>query len=924
MSKQEQAEISEFISIKGARMHNLKNISLELPRNRLIVITGVSGSGKSSLAIDTIFAEGQRRYLESLSSYARQFLQRKTNPDVDKISGLSPAIAIDQKTQNFSNRSTVGTMTEIYSYIQLLFAKIGKIFSPISQQEIRKYQVKDIIDYITSSSNRGYLLITYPFAMSNFQGSMRANTLQSLSAKMITRAWLFRSKTKGELVRLEQIPESFEGELWLIVDRVNLAEEEKSVLFTRLRDSLEVAMYEGQETVNLLFENGEIKQFSNQHNDSIEYLRPSEALFSFHNSLGACKRCLGTGQAHYYDPKLVFPNPQLSILNGAIAPWNSPRMQQYLSQLISVSKKIAIPLNKPIVDFSPEQLELLWSGNSKFPGIIKVFEQWEKQQYKISYRSLIARYKKYGICPDCMGSRLRKEANYIWVNGKNIHQVVNMRINELHSWVKNLNLSASEKLICTRICHEILQRTNTLCQVGLSYLTLNRGANTLSGGETQRVRLTLSLGNALTDTIYILDEPSIGLHPKDTSRLIEVMKALCMLNNTVIVIEHDAKIMQEADFLVDLGPLASHLGGEVVFAGSYVDLLQSQTSLTASYLRKEQCQLMQSLATAKIDKFVHIQEVQINNLQGIAVKFPLYRFSVVTGVSGSGKSSLITKALYPALRAFINGQKSDFPIIIDQARAFSEVTLIDQNAIGSSSRSTSISYIGAFKLIRELLARQELSKQRGYQSRHFSYNSSIGSCENCDGTGIENIDMLFMADIQLPCELCQGKRYKSEILEVCYKGKNIYEILQLSVTDALSFFAEQKAILKYLQTLEEVGLGYMKLGQSANTMSGGEIQRIKLASYLNLPNSHRELLIFDEPTTGLHFHDIQKLLQSFRKLVSQGHSIICIEHNTMLIRAADWIVELGPGAAEDGGKVLYCGSLEGIFHQKNSQIAPYL
>lgn len=923
MSRSQPTKINEFISIKGARVHNLKNISLNLPRNKFIVITGVSGSGKSSLAIDTIFAEGQRRYLESLSSYARQFLQRKAKPDVDKITGLSPVIAIDQKTNNFSSLSTVGTMTEIYSYLQILFAKIGKIFSPITQQEIRKYKVQDILDYIINLPKSGYILITYPYSADNFHPQKRNTTLQILSAKMLTRAIL----PNGQIMRLEQISDDIVGELLLIVDRVNLIDPVES-LTARLRNSLEIAMYEGQERISVVIEEGEnkvrIQEFSNHNDDNVEYLLPSESLFSFNNALGACKNCMGTGMAYFYDRKLIFPNPKLSIANGAIAPWNGVKMSQYLNKLLAIAAEIDIPIHKPIEQFSSEQLDCLWYGNALFPGIIKTFQQWEKEQYKIQYRSLLARYRTYGMCPKCQGNRLCQEAFYIQVQGKNIGDIINMRIDKLHDWIENLELSSSEQVICHRVCQEILQRTNTLCKVGLHYLTLNRSTNSLSGGEGQRVRLTLSLGNALTDSIYILDEPSIGLHPRDTHRLIEVIRELCNLNNTVIVIEHDEQIMQNADFLVDIGPLASHLGGEIVFAGCYSNLLSCTTSLTANYLHGDNQTIYTRVLKDKPQSFIHIREVNVKNLQNVEVKFPLYRFSVVTGISGSGKSSLITEALYTSLNAILNGQKSDFPITIDNPQAFSTVTLIDQNSLTASSRSTPISYIGVFKLIRELFARQHLSKERDYKAQHFSYNSNIGSCERCEGMGIENIDMLFMADIQLPCELCQGKRYKEQILEVCYKGKNIYDILQLSVTEALEFFAEQKVISKYLQSLDEVGLGYMQLGQSAKTMSGGEIQRVKLASYLNLSTNQRELLIFDEPTTGLHFHDIQKLLKSFNKLISLGHTIICIEHNTMLIREADWIIELGPGAAEDGGTIIYSGPMDNIFQQKNSLIASYL
>lgn len=916
-----QSKPQQYISIKGARVHNLKNISLDLPRNKLIVITGVSGSGKSSLAIDTIFAEGQRRYLESLSSYARQFLQRQSKPDVDQITGLSPAIAIDQKSLNSSPRSTVGTMTEIYNYLQLLFAKIGKVYSPKTGTEIRKYQVTDILNFILSHSSETprQLLLCYPYAATNFNATKREQTLQTLSAKMITRARL----NNGQIMRLEQIPANLNGDLWLIVDRVQVDISCEAELGARLRDSLEIAMFEGNERVILVFDETKIHEFSNHNQEEIEYIKPSESLFSFQTSLGACKNCLGTGQAYYYDYNLVIPNPKLSIAAGAIAPWNSHKMSKYLQQLISLAPKLKIPIHRPIQQLNSEQIDLLWRGNDLFPGILGVFRLWEREQYKIQYRSLLARYKRYGICQECKGSRLRQEALYVKVAGKNIAQVIEMRIDKLHYWLENLDLTTSERQICARLCQEILQRTRTLCQVGLSYLTLNRGASSLSGGETQRVRLTLSLGNALNDTIYILDEPSIGLHPRDTERLLEVIRNLCALNNTVIVIEHDDAIMRAADFIVDLGPFASHLGGEVIFAGSYSELLKAQNSLTASYLRGEKAKLPKK-NKAKAQKFVQISGVQVNNLKNVQVKFPLYRFSVIAGVSGSGKSSLVTQALYPALRAVLQGQKPEFALEIDVPNAFNEVTLIDQNSIGASSRSTPISYIGAFKFIRELFAKQELSQELGYNTKHFSYNSNLGSCPNCEGSGCENIDMLFMADIQLPCEFCQGKRYKSEILEVQYKGKNIYEILQLSVAEALDFFREQRTICKYLQTLEEVGLGYMRLGQSANTMSGGEIQRVKLASYLNLGQNSRELLIFDEPTTGLHFHDIHKLLRTFDKLTELGHTILCIEHNPMLIQAADWIIELGPGAAENGGKIIYAGDLQGIFKQKNSLITKYL
>lgn len=910
----------QCIEIKGACTHNLQNISLSIPRNKLVVITGVSGSGKSSLAIHTLFSAGQRKYAESLNAYVRQFLSRMPPPDVASIKGLSPAIAIQQKGNTAQVRSTVGTMTEIYDCLKLLFAKIGKVYTP-EGKEIKHYTTTDIID--TLKDKKGYAYITFLLDKTTF--TQRKAAITAFTEKMFRRV---RTES-GEIKLWESLNEEDYGQdIYVIVDRILLENNINEEQTARLRESIDAALYEGKGTLFIFFENDAYSPFTNAGEDFF-FIAPTEQLFSFNSSLGACPVCQGYGESLVIDEHLVIPNKHLSIADDAIAPWRGERLSRFKQQLIEAGRKSTLPLFKPIKDFTPKEYQTLWEGNQHFTGIHPFFKKIEKEQYKIQYRILLHRFRTKNICPECKGSRLRKEAHYVRIAGKNIADLVSLPAEQLKIWINKMPLNTQEKILTRYLLPEIKQRLNTLCKVGLGYLPLNRGANTLSGGESQRVKLTLSIGNQLTEALYILDEPSVGLHAKDTEKLLEVLRNLRDSGNTVIIIEHDEQIIKAADYIIDMGPYAGHLGGKILAAGDYATLCQHPESITAAYLNNTKKNLKKIRTPSyKPNLWLHLNQVCAHNLHNISVSFPLGCLCVLTGVSGSGKSTLLQHTLYPLLRQqlhpnapipFINAQLSG------DIHTITEVTLMDQNAIGLSSRSNPASYVKAFDAIRNFYANLPASKEKGLSAGFFSTNVPGGRCEHCQGSGEEIIEMQFLADVRLPCENCGGKRYEHSVLNICYQGKNIADILDMNIADAFLFFEGFPKIQSLIQALQEVGLGYMRMGQSSATMSGGEAQRVKLASYLSEINKDEaQLFIFDEPTTGLHFHDIETLLHAFDKLIKKGHSILVIEHNTMLINNADWVIEMGPGSGEKGGKIIFEGSIDALKKSKKSVIAPYL
>ncbi|SFE30337.1 excinuclease ABC subunit A [Chitinophaga sp. CF118] len=916
------------IFIKGARVHNLKNVSVGIPRNKLVVVTGVSGSGKSSLTMDTLYAEGQRRYAESLSSYARQFLMRMNKPDVDYIKGICPAIAIEQKVITRTPRSTVGSMTEIYDYLRLLFARIGKTYSPVSGQLVKKHEVSDVVDYIKKlpAGAKVQLLVTF---RRHAKREVKEE-LQILMQKGFTRLYV-KDKTGGKLLRIEELLEdkkpTVSKDAYLLVDRVVAKEFDEDDLH-RIADSVQTAFYESEGDCLVEVDSNEMKHFSNRFElDGIQFEEPVPNLFSFNNPYGACPVCEGFGQVLGIDADLVIPDKRLSIFEGAIAPWRGEKMGEYKDALIKVARKFNYPVHKPISDFTDEQYQLLWTGNEHFYGLHEFFKMVEQNLYKVQYRVLQSRYRGRTLCPECNGGRLRKEALYIKINDTNIADLVDLPVENLNEWFNNLKLTEYDQQVGKRILVEIHHRLKTLLDVGLSYLTLNRLANTLSGGESQRIQLTRSLGSNLTNSMYILDEPSIGLHARDTHRLIGVMKELRDLGNTVVVVEHDEQMMQEADYIIDMGPLASHLGGEVIFAGNYQEILKDSKSLTGKYL-SGQLTIEPPAHVRKWKKTISLEGCRQNNLKNIDVEFPLQVLTVVSGVSGSGKTTLIKQILYPALMKL----KGEFAERVGQHRALkgalddiTQVEMIDQNPIGKSSRSNPVTYIKAYDEIRDLYSKQPMSKMRGFQPKHFSFNVDGGRCDTCKGEGEVVVEMQFLADVHLVCETCGGKRFKEEVLEVTYKGKNIYDVLSMSVEESLDFFKDEKDVCNKIRPLSDVGLGYVKLGQSSDTLSGGEAQRVKLASFLGKGKAQGHIMfIFDEPTTGLHFHDIKKLLASFNALIEQGHTVLVIEHNMDVIKCADWVIDLGPEGGAGGGQLLYAGLPEGLKKVKNSYTGKYL
>ncbi|MCW3085457.1 MAG: excinuclease subunit [Bacteroidetes bacterium] len=942
----DKVDSKQNIIIKGARVHNLKNIDVVIPRNKLVVITGLSGSGKSSLAFDTLYAEGQRRYVESLSSYARQFMGRINKPEVDYIKGISPAVAIEQKVNTRNPRSTVGTSTEIYDYLKLLFARIGHTFSPISGNQVKRDTVSDVAMYISTLKPETKLLILSPFKKQT--GKTIKEQLELMGQQGFTRV-----QVKGEVQKIEDFVQTKISEkepIWIVIDRITVRPEDEDNE-NRISDSVQTAFYEGNGecSVEIMQDsNAEnpkskipnpkstIRNFSNKFElDGMTFEEPSLHFFSFNNPIGACKHCEGFGSVIGIDEDLVIPNKNLSVYEDAIVAWKGEKMSEWKNVLVKNAHKFDFPIHRSIYDLSAKERKLLWTGNSHFEGLNSFFKYLEEQAYKIQYRVMLSRYRGKTICPECNGTRLRKDASYVKIAEKSITDVVLMPVDEVLPFFQKIKLSAYDQEVGKRILTEIINRLQFLCDVGLGYLTLNRLSNTLSGGESQRINLATSLGSSLVGSMYILDEPSIGLHSRDTTRLIKVLTSLRDIGNTVVVVEHDEEIMRAADQLIDIGPLAGTHGGELVFQGNHEDLEKEQRSLTARYLTGKE-KIETPATRRKWNNYIQLQGARENNLQGVDVKFPLNVMTVVTGVSGSGKTSLVKRILYPALKKIHGGvgeQTGSFDKISGSINSISAVEMIDQNPIGKSSRSNPVTYVKAYDEIRTLFSDQPLAKARGYKPSHFSFNVDGGRCEVCEGEGIVTVEMQFMADIHLLCEACEGKRFKQEILEIKYNDKNISDVLEMTVDDAITFFSQpakpsntEKKLVQKLVPLSDVGLGYVHLGQASSTLSGGEAQRIKLASFLGIGqhSTSPTLFIFDEPTTGLHFHDISKLLYAFNALIKQGHSIIIIEHNIEVIKCADWVIDLGPEGGNQGGKIIFEGIPEDLVKNKSSYTGQYL
>ena len=927
---------AENILIKGARVHNLKDVTVAFPRNKLIVVTGVSGSGKSSLTIDTLYAEGQRRYAESLSAYARQFLNRMNKPDVDYIKGLCPAIAIEQKVITRTPRSTVGSMTEIYEYLRLLFARIGKTISPVSGREVKKDDVTDVLNAIEKlkDGDKVYILATFKQHRNRDTKEELNILIQKGFSRVYSRESAGGSEESGSIYRIEELLEVPDKELkkkkitHILVDRIVVKEMDEDDKH-RVADSIGTAFYEGEGDVYLEVNGKHLLHFNNRFElDGMQFEEPQPNLFSFNNPFGACPTCEGFSQVLGIDPDLVIPDRRLSVYEGAVAPWKGEKLDWWRQNFIKRSKAVNFPIHKPIADLTDKQYKQLWEGVEGI-GINDFFKDVESQLYKVQYRVLLSRYRGRTECPDCNGYRLRKEALYVKAGGKHIGELSTIPAKDLKKWFDELDnkLNAHDKQVAKRILIEIHHRLNTLLSVGLGYLTMSRLANSLSGGESQRIQLTRSLGSNLTNSLYILDEPSIGLHSRDTANLITVLKELRDLGNTVVVVEHDEMMMREADHIIDMGPLASHLGGEVVAEGNYDEIVANPISLTGKYLKGE-LSIDPPKTVRKWNRSITVEGARQHNLKNIRVEFPLNVLCVVSGVSGSGKTTLVKQILYPALRKLKGefGDKVGFhKQITGDTESISQIEMVDQNPIGKSSRSNPVTYIKAYDEIRDLYARQPLSKMRGFQPKHFSFNVDGGRCDTCKGEGEQVVEMQFLADVHLVCESCGGKRFKEEVLEVKYKDKSIFDVLEMSVEEAINFFYEEKGLANALQPLSDVGLGYVKLGQSSDTLSGGEAQRVKLASFLGKGRSGNKILfIFDEPTTGLHFNDIKKLLASFNALIEQGHSIIVIEHNMDVIRSADWVVDLGPEAGDGGGELVFAGRPADLAKQKKSHTAGYM
>ncbi len=932
MRDEDELDAKDFIVIKGARMHNLRNVDVAIKRNSFTVISGLSGSGKSSLAFDTLYAEGQRRYIESLSAYARQFLGKIEKPKVDYIRGISPAIAIEQKVNTRNPRSTVGTTTEIYDYVKLLYARIGKTYSPISGEEVKKQGVQDVLNEVFGRTEGERLLLTVPINYESPEDLKKR--LKLLEGNGFTRILSDKNVVRiDQALELDSITEAH-----LVIDRFVIQKEEEG-LRNRLAESIELAFYEGHGYIELRkFDDPDsLISFSNLFEmDGIQFEEPDVHFLSFNNPRGACRTCEGFGSIIGIDPDLVIPDHSISIFQDAVVCWKGEKMAKWKEKIVEHAADTDFPIHRPYEDLSTKQKKMLWEGTKQFKGINAFFTYLEEKSYKIQFRVMLSRYRGKTVCPDCEGTRLRKDANYVQISGKSISELLLMPIGLLHTHFQQLELDEYQKAVANRLLIEIQNRLSYLTNVGLSYLTLNRLSNTLSGGESQRIQLATSLGSALVGSMYILDEPSIGLHSRDTERLIEVLKNLQTTGNTLIVVEHDEDIIKASDELIDLGPEAGVNGGKLIFQGSQGDLQTEEQSLTARYITgKEEIKVPDNRRTWKY--YVELLGVRENNLKNVDVQFPLGVLCVVTGVSGSGKSSLVKKVLHPALVKKLGGhsteQTGQFKELQGQLNRVDGVEFVDQNPIGRSSRSNPVTFTKAFDDIRSLYASLPLAKMRGFKPAHFSFNVEGGRCESCKGEGEITVEMQFMPDIHLMCESCGGKRFKEEVLEVRYHELSISDLLQLSVDEAIAFFelhakkAGEKKIIQKLLPLQEVGLGYVALGQSSSTLSGGEAQRIKLASFIGKGQQQTDqgtLFLFDEPTTGLHIHDIQKLIKSFNKLIEMGHSILVIEHNLEVVKQADWVIDLGPGGGDEGGHIIFFGTPEDLIKEKESFTAKYL
>ena len=933
------------ILVKGARVHNLKNIDVEIPRNKLVVITGLSGSGKSSLAFDTLYAEGQRRYVESLSSYARMFLGRMSKPEVDYIKGIPPAIAIEQKVNTRNPRSTVGTSTEIYDYIKLLYARIGRTYSPVSGELVKKHEADDVVQAALEYPDGTRLMVLAPVGpKEGISSEERLNLfLQNGFSRIVIDGEILRI---SDLLANNQKPDTSK-DIYLLIDRLEVDHSASGI--SRLTDSVETAFLEGSEacTLKILTENETItSSFSKAFEaDGIQFELPNENMFSFNNPLGACPVCEGFGKIIGIDEDLVVPNKSLSIYEDAVVCWRGEVMSEYKKQLIRTADQFNFPIHKPFIELTDEQRELLWTGNSYFEGLNAFFNMLEANQYKIQYRVMLARYRGKTICPACKGTRLKKEVNYVKINNVPITELVQLPVRRLHEFFETLDLDEHDASVAKRLLIEIKNRIRFLMDVGLDYLTLNRLSNSLSGGESQRINLVTSLGSSLVGSLYILDEPSIGLHSRDTHLLIKVLHQLRDLGNTVVVVEHDEEIMRAADYIIDIGPEAGRKGGNVVWQGKpemqppkapqsplpLRDFPLRGLSYTLDYLHGLE-KIEVPLHRRKWNNYIEVLGARENNLKGINVKFPLGIMTVVTGVSGSGKSSLVKTVFYSALKKYYGGvaeKTGQFGSLRGSMHLAKDIEFVDQNPIGRSSRSNPVTYIKAYDEIRKLFADQQLSKQMGYQSSHFSFNTPGGRCEECQGEGTVTVEMQFMADLVLECEHCHGKRFKQDILDVSFKEKNIYDVLDMTVNQAIEFFSEhtgstEKRIVKRLLPLQNVGIGYVKLGQSSSTLSGGESQRVKLASFLANEKPEPTIFVFDEPTTGLHFHDIKTLLKALNALIAKGHTVIIIEHNLEVIKCTDHVIDIGPEGGENGGNVVFEGTPEELVNCECSYTGKFL